>query len=191
MLVEDVWRDGTAGVPTESRESKSLQCLPVAVCQVHTVIPALTTVSPTPAVSSCPLPSPATPTPIATPTPSPDLRPARPPSRTAPSLPHHVSIPVLLRNDRRGTYALRLSAPPRPLAAANPSQGAVTMLAFGLALRAHNPFLGFHGDFDEAASACFRTASVFTLLAALSAAVFVGAAVRAKLRPAPAAYAPV
>lgn len=61
--------------------------------------------------------------------------------------------------------------------------GALTMLAFGLALRAHNPFLGFHGDFDEAAASCFKTAVVFGALAGVSALAFVAGAVRAKMGP--------
>lgn len=57
------------------------------------------------------------------------------------------------------------------------------MLLFGIALRAHNPFLGYHGDFDEAAAACFKTAFIFAILAGLSAASFVLSAVRAKMGP--------
>lgn len=58
------------------------------------------------------------------------------------------------------------------------------MLAFGFALRAHNPFLGYHGgDFDEAAASCFKTAAVFGVLAGLSAVAFVAGAVRSKMGP--------
>lgn len=57
------------------------------------------------------------------------------------------------------------------------------MLSFGVALRAHNPYLGYEGDFDEAASSCFKTAFVFAILAAISALSFVGDAVRSKMSP--------
>ena len=55
------------------------------------------------------------------------------------------------------------------------------MLAFGFALQAHNPFLGYEGDFDSAASACFRTAGVFGVIGAVSAVSFVAAALRSKM----------
>lgn len=55
------------------------------------------------------------------------------------------------------------------------------MAVFGLALRAHNPFLGYHGDFDEAAAACFKTAVVFIFLCVLSLASFIVSAVRSKM----------
>lgn len=57
------------------------------------------------------------------------------------------------------------------------------MLTFGFALRAHNPFLGYHGNFDEAAHSCFKTALVFGILATLSAASVVVQAVRSKMGP--------
>jgi len=59
------------------------------------------------------------------------------------------------------------------------------MVAFGFALRAHNPFLGYEGDFDEAATSCFKTAVVFGVLAGLSAGSFVVNAVKSKMGPAP------
>lgn len=62
------------------------------------------------------------------------------------------------------------------------------MLAFGTALRAHNPFLGYEGDFDEAAAACFRTATVFGVLAGVSAIGFISSAARAKMNPPPQPY---
>lgn len=60
------------------------------------------------------------------------------------------------------------------------------MVVFGFALRAHNPFLGYHGDFDEAASACFKTAVVFIILSAVSGLSFVVSAFRSKMESAPA-----
>lgn len=57
------------------------------------------------------------------------------------------------------------------------------MFAFGTALQAHNPFLGYHGDFDEAAASCFKTAVVFLVLALVSAFAFVASAVRSKMAP--------
>lgn len=54
------------------------------------------------------------------------------------------------------------------------------MTLFGLAMRAHNPFLGFEGDYDEAAASCFKTAFVFVGLCLLSLAAFIVSAVRAK-----------
>lgn len=57
------------------------------------------------------------------------------------------------------------------------------MVAFGFALQSHNPFLGYSGDFDEAASSCFKTAFVFGGLAGLSAGVFVLNAVKSKMGP--------
>lgn len=57
------------------------------------------------------------------------------------------------------------------------------MLAFGYALKAHNPFLGYHGDFDEAAASCFKTAVIFGVLAGVSAISFVAGAVRSKMGP--------
>lgn len=59
------------------------------------------------------------------------------------------------------------------------------MVLFAFALEAHNPFLGFDGDFDKAAAACFKTAVVFLALALLSLASFVLSAVRAKMGPPP------
>ncbi|CAN8071022.1 unnamed protein product [Agarophyton chilense] len=63
--------------------------------------------------------------------------------------------------------------------------GALTMLLFGIALKAHNPFLGFEGDFDEAAASCFKTAFVFLALSGLSLLSFVLGAVRSKMSPPP------
>ena len=59
------------------------------------------------------------------------------------------------------------------------------MLGFGMALRAHNPFLGYTGDMDEAAASCFRTAFVFAGLSAASFGTFVIGAMRAKGGPTP------
>lgn len=57
------------------------------------------------------------------------------------------------------------------------------MAVFGMALRAHNPFLGYHGDFDEAATACFKTAIIFTVLSVVSIISFVISALRSKMQP--------
>lgn len=57
------------------------------------------------------------------------------------------------------------------------------MLALGASFRAHNPFLGYEGDYDEAASSCFKTAVVFGILSAVSALFFVYKAVRSKMSP--------
>lgn len=54
------------------------------------------------------------------------------------------------------------------------------MVAFSLALRAHNPFLGYTGDYDEAASSCFKTAIAFFALSLISLVSFVISAMRAK-----------
>ena len=54
------------------------------------------------------------------------------------------------------------------------------MLVFGSSLSNHNPYLGFHGDLDAAAKACFKTAWYFGGLACISLAYFVITAVRAK-----------
>lgn len=62
------------------------------------------------------------------------------------------------------------------------------MACFGFAMQAHNPFLGYTGDFDEAASSCFRTAFVFGGLSALSFVTFVVGAVRSKSEPIPLAH---
>lgn len=61
------------------------------------------------------------------------------------------------------------------------------MVAFGFATAAHNPYLGFHGDFDVASRACFRTAAVFGVLGALSLVAFVLSAIRSKFSPEPSA----
>lgn len=63
------------------------------------------------------------------------------------------------------------------------------MVAFGTALKAHNPFLGYHGDFDEASASCFKTAIAFGVLAGVSLVSFIGTAVRAKAGPPPGARA--
>lgn len=60
------------------------------------------------------------------------------------------------------------------------------MFLFGRSLSAHNPFLGYDGDFDEAASSCFKTATIFLVLSAVSMASFVVSAVRTKMGSAPA-----
>lgn len=68
----------------------------------------------------------------------------------------------------------------------------MTMLLFGFAMRAHNPYLGFDGDFDEAAGSCFKTAAVFAALSLFSLATFVVSAMRAKPNgSAPQDYEPV
>lgn len=59
------------------------------------------------------------------------------------------------------------------------------MVLFGISLKGHNPFLGYTGDFDEAAAACFKTAFVFGGLSALSLGAFVMNAVRSKMAPPP------
>lgn len=65
------------------------------------------------------------------------------------------------------------------------------MLAFGYALRAHNPFLGYEGDFDEAAASCFKTAAVFGVLAGVSFGSFVVSAVRSKMGHGTSSSAPI
>lgn len=62
-------------------------------------------------------------------------------------------------------------------------QGAITMGTFSAAMNAKNPFLGYDGDFDEAAAACFRTAVVFAVLSFISFISFVVAAMRSKMDP--------
>lgn len=57
------------------------------------------------------------------------------------------------------------------------------MLMFGISLRSHNPFLGYHADFDEAAASCFKTALIFLILSILSIVSFAITAVRAKMTP--------
>lgn len=57
------------------------------------------------------------------------------------------------------------------------------MIAFGASFRAHDPFLGYEGDYDEAASSCFKTAAIFGVLCAISAIFFVYNAVRSKMHP--------
>lgn len=59
------------------------------------------------------------------------------------------------------------------------------MVAFSLTLGAHNPFLGYTGDYDEAASSCFKTAIVFFVLSLISLLSFVFSAMRAKMDPIP------
>jgi hypothetical protein len=55
------------------------------------------------------------------------------------------------------------------------------MLAFAHSLSNHNPFLGFHGDFDEGASACYKTAGLFAIIGVLSCVSFGVTSVRQKL----------
>lgn len=55
------------------------------------------------------------------------------------------------------------------------------MMLFGISLKSHNPFLGYHGDLDEAYKSCFKTAFVFGGLAALSLVTFVGTVIRSKM----------
>ena len=50
-------------------------------------------------------------------------------------------------------------------------------------MRSHNEYLGYHGNFDEAATSCFKTAGVFAVISAISFVAFVGGAVRSKLSP--------
>jgi len=57
------------------------------------------------------------------------------------------------------------------------------MASFGFAMRSHNEYLGYHGNFDEAATACFKTAVVFLAISGISFVAFVGGAVRTKLSP--------
>lgn len=61
------------------------------------------------------------------------------------------------------------------------------MAAFGFAMKSHNEFLGYHGDFDLAAASCFKTAGVFGVISAVSLLAFVIGAVKTKLSPPPAA----
>lgn len=63
----------------------------------------------------------------------------------------------------------------------NEEQGIVTMVSFGIALARHNEFLGYHGDYDEGAKACFKTAGVFGMIAILSVVTFAVSAVRQKM----------
>ena len=57
------------------------------------------------------------------------------------------------------------------------------MAAFGAAMRSHNEFLGYSGNFDEAAKACFKTSGVFLVISGVSFVAFVVGAVRSKLSP--------
>lgn len=61
------------------------------------------------------------------------------------------------------------------------------MSAFGFAMKSHNKFLGYTGDFDKAAASCFQTAAVFGVISAVSFVAFVIGAVTTKLSPPPAA----
>jgi hypothetical protein len=57
------------------------------------------------------------------------------------------------------------------------------MVTFGVALSHHNEFLGYHGDFDAGAAACFKTAGLFGAIALLSFGSFAVAAYRQKVGP--------
>lgn len=57
------------------------------------------------------------------------------------------------------------------------------MGTFSAAMHVKNPFLGYDGDFDEAAAACFRTAVVFAVLSFISFISFIISAMRAKMDP--------
>jgi hypothetical protein len=55
------------------------------------------------------------------------------------------------------------------------------MTVFGGQLKAENPFLGFHGDFQEGAASCYKTAGLFAVIGVLSCVSFGVTAVRQKL----------
>jgi hypothetical protein len=57
------------------------------------------------------------------------------------------------------------------------------MVAFGVALSNHNEFLGYHGDFDAGAAACFKTAGLFGAIALISLGSFALSAYRDKVGP--------
>ena len=59
------------------------------------------------------------------------------------------------------------------------------MYAFGVAMKSENEFLGYHGDFEKGAEACFKTAGVFAAIGAVSFVFFVAGAVHSKMRSAP------
>lgn len=54
------------------------------------------------------------------------------------------------------------------------------MVVFASALSNHNPFLGYHGNFDEGAASCYKAAGAFGILALASAVTFIASAVRTK-----------